>query len=121
MTNFKEGDEVAWIVKYNKRDTTHAAVDNGVSIRLETSPGNFVLVHNPQLHSASALDVNKTLLEAAKHAQESLLKVAYLKGNVIQVAPRKREIALDAFYSLERAINRAKYTIAAAEKGIKNG
>jgi hypothetical protein len=73
MTEFKIGDEVAWIVKYIKRDTTHASVNNGVSIQLETSPGNFVLAHNPQLHSASALDVNKELLEAAKSAQEWLI------------------------------------------------
>lgn len=62
MTKFKKGDKVAWIVKYIKHDTTHAAIHDGVSVSLETSPGSTVLVHNPQLHPASALDVNKELL-----------------------------------------------------------
>jgi len=65
---FKEGDEVAWIVKYIKRDTTHAADHNGISIQLEISPGNSQLVHNPRLYLASALEVNEKLLLAAKQA-----------------------------------------------------
>ena len=70
MTQFKKGDDVAWIVKYIKHDTTHAATYDGVSVSLETSPGSTVLVHNPQLHPVSALDVNKGLLEACKEARE---------------------------------------------------
>jgi hypothetical protein len=58
MTDFKEGDEVAWIVKYIKHETSHAAVHDGVSIQLETSPGNKFLVHNPKLYPVSAVDVN---------------------------------------------------------------
>jgi hypothetical protein len=72
MTQFKEGDEVAWIVKYIKRDTTFAAIHDGVSISLETSPGSTVLVHNPQLHPAAALDVNKGLLAENERLRKEL-------------------------------------------------
>jgi hypothetical protein len=68
MTEFKIGDEVAWIVKYIKHDTSRAAVHDGFSATLETSLGNFMLVHNPRLLSTRALDVNKQLLKAAEKA-----------------------------------------------------
>jgi hypothetical protein len=66
MTDFKIGDEVAWIVKYIKHETSHAAVHDGFSATLETSLGNFMLAHNPRLLSTRALDVNKQLLEALR-------------------------------------------------------
>ena len=110
MTQFKKGDEVAWIVKYIKRDTTFATIHDGVSISLETSPGSTVLVHNPQLHPAAALDVNKGWLEAAKAAiayceEISIFGSKYgtLEGPIVSAA-----------FRIARGLNEA---IAAAEKG----
>jgi hypothetical protein len=111
MTDFKEGDEVAWIVKYIKHDTSHAAVHDGVSIQLETSPGNKFLVHNPKLYPASALDVNKELLEALK----PFAKLAAMFDHDVDDS---WGIACESTGPIRiRDLRRARDAIAAAEKG----
>ena len=105
MTQFKEGDEVAWIVKYIKRDTTLAAIHDGVSISLETSPGNTVLVHNPQLHPAAALDVNKGLLAENERLRKELKgsnanhelyeRRWYLREEEIELLRIKKKVAVE--------------------------